>query len=810
MNPPKRILILALTLAVEVASAAGVPRVVRGATSILLRAPGGPLTFTLSKRDLNIYPGPDTLTAYVMDPCRRMVATFTLPDDGADVRDGAKQAVQSHTVRIADAPAGVYRVTLAGGSDLVYGFETNAPQYLLLGQPTLNDGTVSGRLYFPPPKAAFTVALAALHEPGRQVAVLRDAKGATVGTFDVTGKQPKVPDLFGPRTTGGYTAGAKASIAADQGARDGLWSLELKAFDVRLEIPGLSGWTTAPDAWFDPSLGRFLLLPYGQARYVAPGQTATARYELRNTTGRPGTFELTLRGEPGLSARVMEPAGPVTLPAGEAVAVRVEASLAAGREQPAAAVLSARAKDNSEVTASVALTLRPGSAPALRPLAGPVVLRPYEHENLLLGYAPDYVTNEVYFDGANTAYIRQRDWDRERTTGMTALLADGWAEWPFVAAMRAVVPDFVGTSYGAGFAGAKVAFDGRNGVYTLVRARSKREPTCSLLLFSPDGGRQWRAYRLPGHEFDLEQFTGHNAPAGPPPVLTYTRTRPHPAPFCGYYDLDLWLPRREGDQLVLGQPVRVSDNCLGACQHSGGPASTVTREGRTHVVWGEVTGDDQPGVPSYVATYDRATGRLGPRVFCGHAPPVNDVHNVPAVTMDRDGIIHILTGAHGDHFRYLRSLKPNDLSGGLTAPENILNAGYIDAKNPAPGAGRQTYISLVCGPDGTLYTAYRQWRSGVDPYHPGGYYAALSFQSKPPGGAWSEAKPLVIPPLPNYSIYYHKLTIDRRGRLFIAYSYFSGQEAYQSDWPSPYLNSAVQTSSDGGRTWRLATTQDFR
>ena len=270
------------------------------------------------------------------------------------------------------------------------------------------------------------------------------------------------------------------------------------------------------------------------------------------------------------------------------------------------------------------------------------------------------------------------------------------------------------------------------------------------------------------------------------------------------------MPRREGDKLVLGQPVLVSDNCLGACQHSGGPASTATRDRRTTIVWGEVTGDDKPGVPEYAATYDAATGKLGEKVHLGYAPPVNDVHNVPAITMDAAGTLHVLTGAHGDHFRYLRSLRPNDAAGGFTEPEDILRAGFIGEYDQAPGRGRQTYISLVCGPDGTLYTAYRQWRRGVDEYHPGEIYAALSFQRKPPGGPWSAARPLVIPPLSGYSIYYHKLTIDHRGRLFCSYSYFSGQEAYQSDWPSPYLNSAVLTSADGGSTWRFARTEDFR
>jgi hypothetical protein len=217
-----------------------------------------------------------------------------------------------------------------------------------------------------------------------------------------------------------------------------------------------------------------------------------------------------------------------------------------------------------------------------------------------------------------------------------------------------------------------------------------------------------------------------------------------------------------------------------------------------------------PGAPTYIATYDHATKTLGKKVFLAHAPPVNDVHNVPAISMDSDGYLHVLTGAHGEPFRYLRSLKPNDAYSGFTKPVEILSAGCVDDKSDADGHGKQTYISLVCGPDDTLHTAYRQWRRNVDEHHPGQMYAALSYQRKPKNGNWSPAQPLVVPPVPNYSIYYHKLTIDRRGRLFLSYNHWCNDETYQGDFPDRYHHRAVLMSPDGGLTWKLAETEDFR
>ena len=67
----------------------------------------------------------------------------------------------------------------------------------------------------------------------------------------------------------------------------------------------------------------------------------------------------------------------------------------------------------------------------------------------------------------------------------------------------------------------------------------------------------------------------------------------------------------------------------------------------------------------------------------------------------------------------------------------------------------------------------------------------------------------MLPPVAGYSIYYHKLTIDRHGWLYLSYSYWTSDTTYQDDYPDRYHNRAIVVSKDGGRTWKLATTQDF-
>ena len=405
--------------------------------------------------------------------------------------------------------------------------------------------------------------------------------------------------------------------------------------------------------------------------------------------------------------------------------------------------------------------------------------------------------------------MRHRNAGMYASNGIQVLENGAWVRREFLAAVQAVEPTCRGGySGGGGFLGAKIAFDGEGGAYTLLRAVVEGGRR-SLLVFTPDAGRTFQAYPIGGTAFDIEPFTGHNRVDGPPPILLYTFRQDHPARFAGYHDLHLLSIRRDASRLILGEPVPVAVDCLGSCQHSGGPASTATRDGKTHIVWGEIADDDAPGVPTFAATYDHALGTVSPKVLLGHGPPVNDVHNVPAITMDSEGYLHVLIGAHGQAFQYARSNQPNSTTGGWTAAVPVLQTGYRDPAKGDGEEGRQTYISLVCDPQDALHIAFRQWRRGVDAHHGGRNYAALSVQTMPKGGPWGPAVPLVVPPVDGYSIYYHKLTVDRIGRLFLSYSYWTADVTYQADFRERYHHPAIVMSADAGRTWRLAATTDF-
>jgi len=790
--------LLAAGFCVAVSHSATLPPVVRGAKIVLLQVEPGPLKLTLYKRDLNIYDGADNLVALLYDPARRPVATLEIPDDGQPLSGGGPGELQSAEATVECKGAGVYRLMVAGVShgDAVFGLETSAPRCVVAGSDiTLNDGSIGGRLYFEPPAKAFKITAQALHDPGRQTMPLMDSGGKVVANFDLsqTGEDQVV------------------EVEPETGARDGLWHFDIEKMDVKMSIGGVSYWTLDAAAWFPADKTRWMLLPYRQTRYLQPGGQAELDYQLRNSSGEDGALSVAVEGDPGLECRVLEPQGAVALKPQETCLVRVAVRLADDVTAGAAlaAHVTAAAVDDPAVTESSGLEVRVGESPVSQYLDLPIVLRRYEHENVQFGYAPQYVCNEVYFDLDNRPLIRQRTGSMYGSSGITLLEEGKWVERGFLDAIRAAHPEYRTSYGGGGFLGAKIAFDGDGGAYTLLRLVLEGKGRQCVLLYTPDEGKTYSVYDLPGNSFDIEQFTGHNALHEPPPILSYVWTANHPARFASYHDLLLFMPSKENGHLVLGEPIKVAENCLGSCQHSGGPASTATRDGKTHIVWGEIAEDDAPGVPTYVATYDHATGKVGRKVLLGYGPPVNDVHNVPAICLDSEGTLHVLIGAHGQAFQYTHSLAPNDAYSGWTKPVPALAAGSITDDTDEDGDGRQTYISLVCDQNDALHSAFRQWRRNADEYWPDQTYAALSVQSKPKGKPWGPARPIVIPPVPGYSIYYHKLTVDRHGWLYLSYSYWTSDTTYQDEFPGRYEHRAVVVSKDGGARWKLAETADF-
>ena len=153
----------------------------------------------------------------------------------------------------------------------------------------------------------------------------------------------------------------------------------------------------------------------------------------------------------------------------------------------------------------------------------------------------------------------------------------------------------------------------------------------------------------------------------------------------------------------------------------------------------------------------------------------------------------------------------------------VLSTGWASTGDPTVQQGRQTYPAFVCDSQDTLHLVTRQWRRGVDPYHDGKGYAALVHQSCAPGGAWSEPTVIVAGAYPGYGVFFHKLALDARDRLFLSASWQGGPELKQEKArgaalsvlgrsqlrPGKYRSRMLLLSDDGGASWRFAADADL-
>ncbi|HOZ49206.1 MAG TPA: BNR-4 repeat-containing protein [Candidatus Hydrogenedentes bacterium] len=758
-----------------------------GAGGVYLLASPGDLWIDVEKCDLNRTSRATHLRAILVGPDREVLDEQWLSDDGR-AKGSGPGPVQRVRLAASVPRTGIYALNLTVtedryGEDYAWGFATNCPRYLVETSRGHRDARheeplvllhpdAAGDVCFLPPTGEVAIEATGLPAGGGPLA-LYDADGQEIGAISVSDQGE-----------------ASGRLAADMPREAVPWRLHFPKFAGVIRIDGvtrweagapfedLSLWTPRLESWFAFHENRWLITPYSRTVYAEAGVEGSVAFRVHNNGPVEKEVALTLEfpGEPWpVELEVKQ----VTLAPGESESVRVRYRVSAEGDAWACHV-RATPNDDSGVTTFSTLRLRRGTAPAAEPLVPPLVLEPYRHENELFGYLPQYpCSNQVYFDLKGAPVVCA-------DTGVAVWRDGAWTE--VTAATRE------GTAAGIRLRSSKAAFDSANDVYLIGE-----QSDASVLLHGPHGGDSLVAYPIPGKgPFDIEQFSGHNVPDGPPPFVRFTLTATDPKVFWRrVHDLHLFLPEKASDGAIsMGEPILLSKQCIGFSAHSGIPSAIVSRGTNVHVIWGEATDPEEkiPGVPTFVATYDRGTGILSTPALIGYGPPANDVHNTPCITMDSQGYLHALVGTHGRTFQYARSLEPNNAAGGWTEAEDL-----------GPDL-RQTYVGLVCDRDDTLHVAFRLWREDKA-YFPASHYACLAHMSKRPGAPWSEPRLIIVPPLSEYSVYYHRLTIDRAGRLFLSYDYWSTFWFYRMDHVGS--RRALMMSPDQGVTWKLATLEDL-
>ena len=768
-----------------------------GCGGVYFLAEPGELIVEIDKRDRNRSARRTELRAILAGPDRAVLQDVTLPDDGlpANGKLGPPRRARLST-RVDRKGVYVLNVTVSQdryGEAMLWGFRTNCPRYLIETSRGHRDERHQEPIVLWKPDRPGDVCFLPRRGPIEMEITNLPAGSADVQVFDGEGKLAATLRV----DAGGRAAGA---FPADPRRPEKPWRLHLPVQQATVNIGGvtrwdrddeyadLSYWTPEAASFFPFHRYRWLLTPYRRQAFSPFGGQGEVTFRVHNNSDQTKTVRLQIEFPASpWPARLSTEQVQLGAKEGKEVSVRYTAPAEPGESQ--VCHIRATPAEDPEFSTYSTLTVRAGVAPAAQPLTLPLVLKAYEHENELLGYLPDYpVENQVYFDLTNQPFVV--------AGGAVLTWRDGvWVATDVQGGARPGDGSRGGRSWG--LASSKIAFDRDGDMYLLASAGGR-----PALLHSADGGKTFDACPIPGRggqhgAWDIESSSGHNTPDGPPPILCYTQTAADPKRIWRRInDLELYLPQKAGGRVAIGQPVLVSKQCIGLAAHSGIPSTVVSRGSKVHVVWAEATdpAEKVPGVPTFVATYDRPSRTLGKPALVGYGPPANDVHNTPSITMDSQGYLHVLVGTHGQPFPYARSLKPNDAQ-----------SGWSEAVLTGEGLA-QTYIGLVCGPDDTLHAVFRLWQHGKEPF-PASHHATLAYQRKRPGKPWEAPRVLIVPPFSEYSVYYHRLTIDRAGRLFLSYDYWSTYWFYRTDHPG--RRRALLMSPDGGETWKLAETRDL-
>ena len=763
-----------------------------GCGGVYFLAAPGELVVEVVKRDRNARNTTSELRAILVGPDREVLQEEFISDDGQEVGGGLGPA-QIVTLRTTVQRTGIYalNVTVSRdryGTQMVWGFRTNCRKYLIETarghkdqrheEPiVLESADKPATVCFHPRQGAFGIQLSGLPA---------DAQPPTV--HNASGEQLGVLTIGEPGT-------ATWTAPADE-HRDAIpWQLRLPSGKATINIEGVTIWGKAepirnacywspdPASWFPFIENRWLLTPYQRTVYGDAGERGEVNLRVHNNSLAERDFGLSVEFSDGKWPVEVSPAE-VTLGAGGASEVTVRYTVPEG-EGPHRAYVRVTPSDTPAVTTWSALTIKPGEAPATKPLEMPFEVTPYAHENKQFGYLPDYpLYSQAYFSPENRPYMRVGQ-------GVATFRDGEWVTTNINDALTARSEAFEGQD--VGLVSTKIAFDADGGLYLPARCAGK-----NALVYSADGGSTFEVYEIPGTRggLDIENFSGQNFAEGPPPFVRFRRTaKTTKLKWRSLNDLELFVPKKVNGRLEIGESILITKVCIGLSAHSGIPSSVVSRGSKVHVTWGEATDPEEkvPGVPAYCVTYDTASGKLGTPALLGYGPPPNDVHNSPSIMMDGAGYLHVLIGTHGRPFHHCMSKQPNDAGGGWTEP---LVAG--EKLN-------QTYIGMVCTADGTLHVVYRLWQWG-EPY-PNSSHATLAYQRKRPGQGWEAPRILVRAAFSEYGVFYHRLTIDQAGRFFLSYDYWSTHWFYRNDHVGN--RRAMLMSPDAGEAWKLAETKDL-
>lgn len=509
----------------------------------------------------------------------------------------------------------------------------------------------------------------------------------------------------------------------------------------------------------------------------------------------------------------------------------------------------------------------------LNPYA-PLIQQPFFlGSRALHGYYPRYNPGYVSFDPEGKAYIRSGskidwiDWMNQKSR---------WHEIDLSNTLENYAKSRGWKEISVSHEEPMIRFDQDGDVYVMVNIDPHQvhksgfdwHARTSLLLHAKAISQSWTIYELPGRLADFEKIDTFNSDAlkHPPVILLTDYNYFRDADHAGY----LLLPEKKADgSLILPPKIKFTPFSLIGPVHSGGGNFAISRGNRIYVVYGYapppgnsgsigemgVPNDawvrEMPpiplqhpakllttkGIPSYVVEYDRLTKKLGQPVFVGYGGNALDGHNWPAMTIDREGRLHVVMNGHINPLMYTHTIHPGTLT--EWSPPVYIKSGGIES--------RVSYASLSCNRNNQLVSVVRS-----DTNH---YNHRISVLSKSAvlgsEDQWNPERSLVVPYTDAYHVWHHRVTVNPvNNRYYAVFSEINAQVEFTRDeylfsrfiWPDYEKNMTTQlgkqtlsldnkgipaedgkkvmfnpgeadftvfVSDDSGKTWRLAISSDF-
>jgi hypothetical protein len=323
----------------------------------------------------------------------------------------------------------------------------------------------------------------------------------------------------------------------------------------------------------------------------------------------------------------------------------------------------------------------------------------------------------------------------------------------------------------------RVVFDTQCNVYVLMPA-ARYGLAASALLHSWDGGRSWRAYKIPTSE-------GLNtAVVMEMPTHTHTLLQPPVLRIFHLYDLTdvrIVVPKVASDgRLSFDGPFTAisKGSALSLEVAGGGETQTVSIGDRTYLAYAAAKHGVDPltgrrGMLAMVTALSRSSGAIveGPvevgvgvnSVSLGidtNGKEILDAHNQPTLASDASGHLHVSLGGHGGPLYYRKTTQPNSLGGWSPIEQPGERATPAD-----PTRDQYTYPSLIIRNNFPMMVA--RWTGDRS------QFKVVSIERESSG--WKPQNVLFDPGRTFYGHWYNKASLGPKGQLALSYGYVADQ-----------------------------------